>query len=185
MGVVQMTDGFRYSIDLFIAQARAEKIIECIKQWQAEHDLRPFEYTNHLRVSPTSIPHSHPVLTLNTELYDPNAILCEYLHEQMHWYLTKLATADKGSHLIAELKRRYPGGTRRISMPRVGVTAARTASPILVELALAHSERFELPTLGIEIRCSIQLSYECVEGRLADLACEGQQPRTATTDRHR
>jgi hypothetical protein len=27
---------------------------------------------------------------------------------------------------------------------------------------VAHSERFELPTLGIEIRCSIQLSYECV-----------------------
>lgn len=27
---------------------------------------------------------------------------------------------------------------------------------------MAHSERFELPTLGIEIRCSIQLSYECV-----------------------
>ena len=25
---------------------------------------------------------------------------------------------------------------------------------------VAHSERFELPTLGIEIRCSIQLSYE-------------------------
>jgi hypothetical protein len=27
---------------------------------------------------------------------------------------------------------------------------------------VAHSERFELPTLGIEIRCSIQLSYECL-----------------------
>jgi hypothetical protein len=25
---------------------------------------------------------------------------------------------------------------------------------------VARSERFELPTLGIEIRCSIQLSYE-------------------------
>jgi hypothetical protein len=27
---------------------------------------------------------------------------------------------------------------------------------------MARSERFELPTLGIEIRCSIQLSYERV-----------------------
>ena len=26
--------------------------------------------------------------------------------------------------------------------------------------ALARSERFELPTLGFEVRCSIQLSYE-------------------------
>ena len=27
---------------------------------------------------------------------------------------------------------------------------------------LAHPERFELPTLGSEDRCSIQLSYGCV-----------------------
>ena len=25
---------------------------------------------------------------------------------------------------------------------------------------MARSERFELPTLGFEVRCSIQLSYE-------------------------
>jgi hypothetical protein len=31
-----------------------------------------------------------------------------------------------------------------------------------VKVGLARSERFELPTLGIEIRCSIQLSYERV-----------------------
>src|SRR5882724_5983027 len=40
---------------------------------------------------------------------------------------------------------------------------------------VARSERFELPTLGIEIRCSIQLSYERVRGlRLPDLAGQGQ-----------
>jgi hypothetical protein len=27
-------------------------------------------------------------------------------------------------------------------------------------VGLARSERFELPTLGFEVRCSIQLSYE-------------------------
>ena len=32
---------------------------------------------------------------------------------------------------------------------------------------LVHSERFELPALGIEIRCSIQLSYECNAGTIA------------------
>ena len=35
-----------------------------------------------------------------------------------------------------------------------------------MKMGLARSERFELPTLGIEIRCSIQLSYERV--RAAD-----------------
>ena len=32
------------------------------------------------------------------------------------------------------------------------------------KVILARSERFELPTLGIEIRCSIQLSYERTGG---------------------
>jgi hypothetical protein len=30
----------------------------------------------------------------------------------------------------------------------------------MLEKVMARSERFELPALGIEIRCSIQLSYE-------------------------
>jgi hypothetical protein len=34
------------------------------------------------------------------------------------------------------------------------------AGNALVKVALARSERFELPTLGFEVRCSIQLSYE-------------------------
>ena len=33
-----------------------------------------------------------------------------------------------------------------------------------VKVGLARSERFELPTLGFEVRCSIQLSYERVRG---------------------
>ena len=103
-----MQDDFRYSVDLSLAQARAEKIIECIKRWRESHDVSRFEYTNHLRVAPTEIPHSHPILTLNTELYNPEEILCEYLHEQMHWYEDRLGCAGEGSPLIAELKQHYP-----------------------------------------------------------------------------
>ena len=38
------------------------------------------------------------------------------------------------------------------------------------EIEMARSERFELPTLGIEIRCSIQLSYERLRWLVSDLA---------------
>ena len=41
---------------------------------------------------------------------------------------------------------------------------------------MARSERFELPTLGIEIRCSIQLSYERVlpgDGRASEFTEQG------------
>ena len=39
----------------------------------------------------------------------------------------------------------------------------------VVKMVLARSERFELPALGIEIRCSIQLSYERVRDPIPDL----------------
>ena len=103
-----MSDDIRYSIDLSTASARAEKIIECLKRWRQQHDISRFEFTKHIRIAPTELPHSHPVLTLNTQLYDPEAILCEYLHEQMHWYTEQLGCAGPDSPLIAELTRRYP-----------------------------------------------------------------------------
>ncbi len=121
-----MADDFRYTIDLSLAQSRAEKVIACIQRWQAEHDLRPLEYARELRVTPTSIPHSHPVLTLNTELHDPHAILCDYLHEQMHWYLDISKAADDGSPQIAELKSRYPAAP--IGFPTAPTTNIRPIS---------------------------------------------------------
>jgi hypothetical protein len=80
-----MSDDLGYSIDLSTAQGGAERIIKCIKRLREQHDIRRFEFTKHLRVAPTELPHSHPVLTLNTQLFDPEEILCVYLHEQMHW----------------------------------------------------------------------------------------------------
>ena len=47
----------------------------------------------------------------------------------------------------------------------IGKSAAHSANSVS---KVARSERFELPTLGIEIRCSIQLSYERVPVRLPD-----------------
>jgi len=53
-----MNEDFRYSIDLSTAQARAEKIIECIKRFRERTDFRRFEYTSHVRIAPTEVPHS-------------------------------------------------------------------------------------------------------------------------------
>ena len=51
---------------------------------------------------------------------------------------------------------------------------------------MARSERFELPTLGIEIRCSIQLSYERIRAvRIADLPANFQPPGDLERDRKR
>jgi hypothetical protein len=103
-----VTDDFRYTIDLSTAQKGAEKVVECIQRWRESHDLRRFEYTRQLRVAPNELPHSHPVLTLNTQLFNPEEILSEYLHEQMHWYVEALGCVEESTGLIAELRRRYP-----------------------------------------------------------------------------
>ncbi len=103
-----MGDDVHHSIDLSTARARAETIIECIKRWRERHDLRRFEYTKNIRIAPTELPRSHPVLTLGTQPHGPDQILCEYLHEQMHWYTERLDCAGPGSALIDELKHHYP-----------------------------------------------------------------------------
>jgi hypothetical protein len=103
-----MIDDFHYSIDLSAAQEAAERVLECTKRLREQYDLRRFEFTKQVRVAPTEIPHSHPTLTLNTQLFDADEILCQYLHEQMHWYEEILGCARAESPLIAELRRRYP-----------------------------------------------------------------------------
>src|SRR3954469_5195125 len=48
-----------------------------------------------------------------------------------------------------------------------------------IDFDLARSERFELPTLGFEVRCSIQLSYERLRARLPELAAQGYPQQNA------
>jgi hypothetical protein len=54
----------------------------------------------------TSIPHSHPVLTLNTSPTDDLGLLATFVHEQIHWFEeSKPQQRDKA---IEELKTIYP-----------------------------------------------------------------------------
>ena len=50
----------------------------------------------------------------------------------------------------------YARVSPRFAKRETGTATARHAFLMM----LARSERFELPTLGFEVRCSIQLSYE-------------------------
>src|SRR6476620_7528096 len=74
-------------------------------------------------------------------------------------------------HFATRLSHQFRTNTEALCCARVAPTRRdHTGKPV------ARSERFELPTLGIEIRCSIQLSYERVPGRLSDLALWCQPP---------
>ncbi len=70
-------------------------------------DLSRWQFTDHVQIAERVIPHSHPVLTLNTaELTDDACLLAVYLHEQLHWYT--LTKPDGQQAVTAAMRERYP-----------------------------------------------------------------------------
>lgn len=57
-----------------------------LTQLRGEHDLDGLEWTDQVVVETHVVPHSHPVLTLNTRR-SGDGLLASYLHEQLHWWL--------------------------------------------------------------------------------------------------
>jgi hypothetical protein len=104
------SDGFAIDVDLDHVRKSAEDVRDRLAKMRRRFDLAQFEYTRRVRISPTEIPHSHPILTLNTRPQSDDALLCTYLHEQMHWYLWRLGSPsfDPVAPFYDELKRRYP-----------------------------------------------------------------------------
>jgi hypothetical protein len=71
------------------------------------YDLQPFFYTKIIQINSSAIPHSHPILTLNTKYSDyPKKILSTFLHQEFYWW----AAAHK-AHMDAaakSLKKLFP-----------------------------------------------------------------------------
>jgi hypothetical protein len=76
----------------------------------SKFDITAFEYTKRVRIAPLEIPHSHPVLTLNTWVRHELGLLSTYIHEQMHWYLTWYSYSQPlhWKELFQTLRERYP-----------------------------------------------------------------------------
>lgn len=73
----------------------------------ARYDLEGLIFTTRVRIESRVIPHSHPVLTLNTRHLDDDELqLATFLHEQVHWYCSgKEELVDAA---IVDLKSLYP-----------------------------------------------------------------------------
>jgi hypothetical protein len=51
------------------------------------YDLKPFIFTDMIHIQSRVVPHSHPVLTLNSRFAEsPHRLLSVFLHEQLHWW---------------------------------------------------------------------------------------------------
>ncbi|MEO1493867.1 MAG: hypothetical protein AAFV19_17070 [Pseudomonadota bacterium] len=98
----------KVEIDLATVTARADAVHGVLRDLCRCYDLTRFTFTDRVRIAPTEVPHSHPILTLNTYTTEPHALLSVYLHEQMHWYLDLCAT-DAVARTLPILRARYPG----------------------------------------------------------------------------
>jgi hypothetical protein len=73
----------------------------------ATYDLSPWVFTRRIRIQSRVIPHSHPVLTLNTRYLDSDTLqAATLLHEQLHWPLAERGAATDSA--IADLRALYP-----------------------------------------------------------------------------
>lgn len=73
-------------IELVNGSQREARVAEELRALLAAHDLQPWILTRDVRVEEGVIPHSHPVLTLNTaSLGSPDELLATFVHEQLHW----------------------------------------------------------------------------------------------------
>lgn len=98
-----------------LARHSAEAVISALGELRSRHDLSGIEYTSTIRVAPWEIPHSHPVLTLNTRVTAHDDLLTTYVHEQMHWYAAWFDVRHPApwSAIIAALDARYPDARTR------------------------------------------------------------------------
>ena len=97
------------------------------------HDLRPWLFTRTLRIERGVIPHSHPVLTLNTRyLGRDEGQLGAFVHEQLHWFVEADPRAKDAA--MRALEARYP------EVPVGGEDGARSRESTYLHLIVCFME---------------------------------------------
>ena len=81
-------------------------IVERMQALLKKHDLSKWIFTDTVLVEDYVIPHSHPVLTLNTRKMNDDHLLSTFLHEQIHWYCDN--HLERTEKAMDEFKTIYP-----------------------------------------------------------------------------
>ncbi|MEM7249901.1 MAG: hypothetical protein AAF493_00665 [Pseudomonadota bacterium] len=97
-------------VDLSVARDHAHRVLTMLRTLRERQALARYEYCRVVRIRPTARPFSHPEITLSTFVRDDLSLLCMYLHEQMHWYVTWFSQRHptQWRRLNEALRNRYP-----------------------------------------------------------------------------
>ena len=88
-------------------RATADQLLRLVK----ERDVQRWIRTRDVVVEEKAIPHSHPVLTLNTRyLKNDDALLATFIHEQFHWLEAGNADFKAAMQAFAEAYPKAPAG---------------------------------------------------------------------------
>lgn len=95
---------------LVTGSEREKETEKQVKRLLAQYELEPWLFTRRVSIESGVIPHSHPVLTLNTRYHlgDDLGQLATFLHEQIHWYLVSDDVEEQFANAINRLKLLYP-----------------------------------------------------------------------------
>jgi hypothetical protein len=79
-----------------------------LERLMAQHDLSKWLFTKKVLIDrDAGIPHSHPVLTLDTDyLKDDELLLSTFVHEQIHWFM--MQRHEQTEKAMAELRVMFP-----------------------------------------------------------------------------
>ena len=95
------------------------------------YDLAPLLYTLDIQIQSQVVPHSHPILTLNTRYAEqPNKLLSVFVHEQLHWWGEK--NKAEMNKAIEEIKILFP------NLPKEGI--AKDANSTYLHLVICFLE---------------------------------------------
>lgn len=169
---MELVDSFtvrdiRWTIQQTTGTEQESRAAQQLKRVLEKHDLSRWTFTSDIRIDAHDIPHSHPVLTLNTNyLGRDDLALAILLHEEIHWHLA--ARDHDTKKAIAELRKIYPAA------PTAPPEGARDENSTYLHLIVNYLEYHALQQiLGPDDARSIlemwrQKRYRWIYGKVLD-----------------
>lgn len=88
------------------SEKRAKLLLE---EFARKYALAKYFFTTRIRIQSFIVPHSHPILTLNTRTIDePDRYLALFIHEQVHWFFGLDGRPEKLKSFVKKMQKRFP-----------------------------------------------------------------------------